>query len=86
MANMKSATLAVVAALASLAVGGASAAASAGQRDVDGVITRLDLTTFANSVGPRRSPDKTTFADYGFIHVEKTSTGAELVRDDRGWR
>lgn len=30
-------------------------------------------------------PGKTSFSDYGFVHVEKTGYGAELRREDGGW-
>lgn len=60
-------------------------AASVHPSDVDGVVRKLDLTSFPNSVGPRRMPGKTTFADYGFRHVGKTAEGARLVKDDEGW-
>jgi hypothetical protein len=79
---MKSGTLV---ALAALVISGSSLAASVDASEINSVIKNLDLTTFPNSVGPRRLPGKTTFADYGFVHVEKTATGANLVRDDKGW-
>ena len=42
------------------------------------IIERLDLTSFSNSVGPRRIPGKTSFADYGFTTVEEGVDGATL--------
>ena len=54
-------------------------------RAVDGVIAHLDLSSFPNSTGPRRSPGKRSFADYGFTEVELTSEGATLYRPDHSW-
>jgi hypothetical protein len=72
-------------ALAVLAASGSSQAASPDPAEVDAVIKNLDLSTFANSVGPRRMPGKKTFADYGFIHVEKTTSAAKQFHEDNGW-
>ncbi len=72
-------------ALAVLVASGSSTATSSRASDVDGVIQNLDLTTFPNSTGPRRLPERTTFADYGFVIIKKIEGGAEIVRDDRGW-
>ena len=49
------------------------------------IIERLDLTSFSNSVGPRRIPGKTSFADYGFTTVEEGVDGATLKQADGGW-
>lgn len=75
----------ILAAIQILVASGSSLASSTYAIEIDGVIKHLDLTTFPNSVGPRRMPGKTTFADYGFVRVEKTVNGAKLVRDDKGW-
>ena len=72
-------------ALAALASSGSSLAASVDVSEVDGVIKNLDLTSFPNSVGPRRLPGKSTFADYGFVRVKRAIAGAEVVRDDKAW-
>lgn len=56
-----------------------------GSRARPDVIRNLDLTSFPNSVGPRRIPGKTTFADYDFVLVDKTAGGARLLRTDRSW-
>jgi hypothetical protein len=72
-------------ALAVLVASGSSQAASTDAAEVDAVIKNLDLSTFPNSVGPRRMPGKKTFADYGFIRVEKTTSAAKLVHEDNGW-
>lgn len=71
--------------LAALVASGYPLAASTHSSDIDGVIKNLDLTSFRNSVGPRRTHGKTTFADYGFIQVEKADTGANLISQDMGW-
>lgn len=67
-------------AIAAVVAIGPSLAASVNANDVDRIISKLDLTTFPNSLSPRRAPGKTTFADYGFITVAKTASGATLVR------
>lgn len=54
-------------------------------RSVYRVIAHLDLTSFPNSIGPRREPGKKSFADYGFTEVELTPDGAMLYRPDHGW-
>jgi hypothetical protein len=51
----------------------------------DAIIDRLDLTSFDNSVGPRREANKRTFSDYGFTMVERTEKGARLYRQEGGW-
>lgn len=71
--------------LAALVSSGSSLAAFVDVSEVDGVIKNLDLTSFPNSVGPRRMPGKSTFADYGFVRVKKALAGAELIRDDESW-
>jgi len=77
--------LEILAAVTALVASGSSLASPIDAIEIDGVIKHLDLTTFPNSVDPRRMPGKTTFADYGFVRVEKTVNGAKLVSDDRGW-
>lgn len=71
-------------ALLALAAIGLPSPASADADDVDGVIRNLDLTSFPNSVGRRRTPGKTSFADYGFVSVAKTASGAKLIRKGDG--
>lgn len=65
--------------------GGSSVGASINTSLIDGIIRNLDLTSFPNSVGPRRITGKTSFADYGFVRVEKTEDGANLEAEDKGW-
>jgi len=72
-------------ALAALASSGSSLAASVDASEVDGVIKNSDLTSSSNSVGPRRLPGKSTFADYGFVRVKRAIAGVEVVRDDKSW-
>ncbi|MCI2243901.1 hypothetical protein L3067_04665 [Xanthomonas sp. PPL568] len=61
--------------LVALGVSASSPAAPPQAGITDAVIQHLDLTSFPNSVGPRRLPGKTTFADYGFVDVAKTADG-----------
>jgi len=52
------------------------------------VIARLDVTSFPNSIGPRRQKGKKTFADYGFKRVTMTRNGADLIQafgDNDDW-
>lgn len=71
--------------LAALGLGASSPSAPPQAGITDAVIQHLDLTSFPNSVGPRRLPGKTTFADYGFVDVTKTADGARLLQTDKGW-
>ncbi|MCI2261816.1 pesticin immunity protein [Xanthomonas indica] len=71
--------------LVALGVSASSLAALPQAGITDAVIQHLDLTSFPNSVGPRRLPGKTTFADYGFVDVTKTADGARLLQTDKGW-
>ncbi len=64
----------------------ATGAAFSDRYDVDQIVHRLDLTSFANSVAPRREPDKHSFADYGFTRVEAQAHGAVLTEDDDEWQ
>lgn len=66
-----------------LALVAAPAAAAGDVRDA--VVARLDLTSFPNSVGPRRVAGRHGFADYGFTQVRRTADGADLYAADRGW-
>jgi hypothetical protein len=49
------------------------------------VAQNLDLTSFANSVGPRRKPGARLPADYGFTHVDGNDSLAVLSEPDRSW-
>lgn len=69
---------------AALIATGPPIAASTEASAVDDIIRKLDLTSFANSIGARRVPEKTTFADYGFVTVEKTMNSVRLLRKDDG--
>jgi hypothetical protein len=73
-----------IVAIAVLAATGFPLAASAVASDVESVIKNLDLTSFANSIGRRRIPGKTSFADHGFVLVVKTANGAKLIRKGDG--
>lgn len=72
-------------AVAAVFSSGSALATTPAPRAVRDVIQNLDLTSFRNSVGPRRLPGKTTFADYDFVLVEQTPAGARLLRTDRSW-
>lgn len=63
-----------------------SGSAMATQGDIDRIIAKLDITTFPNSIGPRREPTKHTFADYGFTRIAKKPGGAFLSETDGGWQ
>jgi hypothetical protein len=78
-------SLKTLALLSAVIASGSLVAAPAPTDETDGLIKNLDLTTFPNSVGPRRTPGKRTLADYGFVEVKKTVGGANVVQDDRGW-
>ncbi|WP_420010102.1 pesticin immunity protein [Xanthomonas sacchari] len=74
---------AVLVGLVALGLSASSPAAPPQAGITDAVIQHLDLTSFPNSVGPRRLPGKTTFAD--FVDVTKTADGARLLQTDKGW-
>lgn len=71
--------------LTALAVGGSAQAASPDVGTINAIIKNLNLTSFPNSVGPRRLAGRTSFADYGFVIVEKSSNGASIFSKDKGW-
>jgi len=58
--------------------------AAPGKTDtVDSIIAKLDLTSFPNSVGPRRTEGKKSFADYGFVPTDTDAKGAVLTAEFR---
>ena len=71
--------------LTALAVSGSAQAASSDAGTIYGIIKNLNLTSFPNSVGPRRLAGRTSFADYGFVIVKKSANGASIFRRDKGW-
>jgi hypothetical protein len=71
--------------LTALAVSGSAQAASPDVGTINAIIKNLNLTSFPNSVGPRRLPGRTSFADYGFVIVEKSANGASIFSKDKGW-
>ncbi len=75
----------ILLALAAILASGPSLATSFDPDQIDSVIKNLDLTSFPNSIGPRRMARKTTFAEYGFVHVKKIAHGADLVEMGKGW-
>lgn len=46
---------------------------------------RLDVTSFPNSLGPRRKEGLRTFADYGFTKVTRDGNAAVLEPADGSW-
>jgi hypothetical protein len=74
--------------LAAAALAGAPAVAAAPKAAGDAAVigARLDLTSFANSTGPRRQPNNKTPADYGFTEVSVADGWASFVAPALGWR
>jgi hypothetical protein len=75
----------IVTALAIYGAAAPSLASTSSERDTNVLIRKLDVTSFPNSIGPRREPGKSTLADYGFVNVEKTPHGVSLTTRDHGW-
>ncbi|MDB5457573.1 MAG: hypothetical protein JWP92_3158 [Caulobacter sp.] len=72
----------LVPSLALAVLAGPAAAAPPSAREV---VDRLDMTSFRNSIGPRRSPTLKTLADYGFTQREETSFSVTVLQADGGW-
>ena len=72
-------------AVAALGMSGPAFASAAEDQAIDAVIANLDLTSFPNSVGPRRIAGKTTFSDYGFVHIKNSASGTQLISDNPMW-
>jgi hypothetical protein len=49
------------------------------------VARNLDLTSFQNSVGPRRRAGKKTPEDYGFIRIDQVGSLATMTEKDGSW-
>ncbi len=49
------------------------------------IATKLDVTSFANSLGPRRKEGLRTFADYGFTQVVRDGSAAVFEAADKSW-
>ncbi|MBB4097720.1 hypothetical protein [Sphingomonas kyeonggiensis] len=49
------------------------------------IATKLDVTSFANSLGPRRKEGLHTFADYGFTQVARDGNAAVFELADKSW-
>ena len=62
-------------------------AAASGLVDLEptAVAQMIDVTSFPNSIGPRREDGLKTFVDYGFTTVELVDRTVELYQDDRSW-
>lgn len=52
----------------------------------DFIVKNLDVTSFPSSIGPRRAPGKTHFADYNIEPKTVTESDAELAEKSGGWR
>jgi hypothetical protein len=50
------------------------------------VADALDMTSFRNSIGPRRAEGARTLADYGFVHSESEGNTAYYEDAEGGWR
>jgi hypothetical protein len=50
------------------------------------IIAHLNVTSFPSSIGPRRTTDKTSFADYGFFPVVMVSNTAVLEAREHDWK
>ncbi|WP_206518557.1 hypothetical protein [Stakelama tenebrarum] len=49
------------------------------------VAQRLDVTSFPNSITPRREPEKSSFADYGFTQVTREGDAVALQPENGRW-
>lgn len=49
------------------------------------VIDKLDVTSFGNSIGPRRESGKTSFRDYGVVARTVKDNEAHLEEADGNW-
>jgi len=72
-------------ALLTVGIAGASSATPSHSRAIEAIVRNLDLTSFPNSTGPRRSPGKATLADYGFVRVVPDGTETSVYQRDRSW-
>jgi hypothetical protein len=61
------------------------AGVTADAADPVAVATRLDLTSFPNSTGPRRKEGLHTFADYGFPQAVRDGNAAVFDAPDKSW-
>lgn len=61
------------------------AVVTADAADPVAVATRLDITSFPNSIGPRRKEGLRTFADYDFTSVVRDGNAAVLDAADKSW-
>ena len=49
------------------------------------IAEQIDVTTFPNSIGPRREPQLKTFGDYGFTQSDLDGHTARLTDKERSW-
>jgi hypothetical protein len=64
----------------------ANAAESTDEVVLKNVIDKLDLTSFNNSIGPRREKGKVTFKDYGISVVTLDDKKAVITKPDNTWK
>ncbi len=50
------------------------------------VVAHLDVTTFRNSIGPRREPGKSSLHEYGFNVIHANELNADLINTSINWR
>lgn len=83
---MRILALSTVLLAATLVCGLAEGAEAVAAGDAASIGARLDLSSFANSTGPRREPGKRTPADYGFALPSVADGWASFIAPARGWR
>ena len=49
------------------------------------IAEQIDVTSFRNSIGPRREPGLKTFSDYGFTESDRDGHTARLTDKERSW-
>lgn len=53
--------------------------------DLATIATHIDMTSFRNSIGPRRQDGLSTPAEYGFTEIETVDDLVTLSRADGSW-
>lgn len=61
------------------------AAVTADAADPVAIASKLDVTSFPNSTGPRRKEGLRTLADYGFTTVTRDGSAAVFEPADKSW-
>jgi hypothetical protein len=54
-------------------------------QSLEDVARRLDLRSFPNSTGPRRTPNAARPADYGFTMLKREGASISLIQSDGSW-